>query len=318
MRRRQSLQILELETKLDQLLSENRQLQASKAKVESSLADALHNQQRDSTALSERDVQLRQKDSEIEYLKNSIGWIQGELARLTEMNKSLAVTHTELTASHEERYGALQAEYAEEHEKLEQTTKELEELRQQNSEMSSKVESVVREQIDAALEEKDAEIDRLRGELESAREQIRALQREILESKPKENFLVIRDEDYFEDASQELCRHVQQWVLRFSKASDMRGCRLVDEVGDDKISDRLDNAILDGTDVDVYLNDRVKRRDVFMSVVMHMVWEFIFTRYLFGMDREQRQKLKTLEKILSEVGTSSIYMRSMTTFKLTS
>jgi hypothetical protein len=26
-----------------------------------------------------------------------------------------------------------------------------------------------------------------------------------------------------------------------------------------------------------------------MSVVMTMVWEFIFTRYLFGMDREQRQ-----------------------------
>jgi len=39
-----------------------------------------------------------------------------------------------------------------------------------------------------------------------------------------------------------------------------------------------------------------------MSVVMTMVWEFIFTRYLFGMDREQRQKLKALEKILAEVG----------------
>ena len=317
MRRRQSLQIIDLENKLEQLLSENRQLQASKAKVESSLANALQNQQRDASALSERDVQLRQKDSEIEYLKNSLGWIQGELARLTEINKSLTDSHTELTASHEERYGALQVEYAEEHEKLEQTTRELEELRQQNMAMSSKMESVVREQIDTALEEKDAEIDRLRGELEMAREQIRALQREILESKPQENFLVVRNEDYFEDACQELCRHVQQWVLRFSKSSDMRGCRLVEEVRDDKIIDRLENAILDGTDVDVYLNDRVKRRDVFMSVVMTMVWEFIFTRYLFGMDREQRQKLKTLEKILGEVGKSSITLHSMTSFGLT-
>jgi hypothetical protein len=32
------------------------------------------------------------------------------------------------------------------------------------------------------------------------------------------------------------------------------------------------------------------------------VWEYVFTRYLFGMDREQRQKLKALEKILAEVG----------------
>jgi len=35
---------------------------------------------------------------------------------------------------------------------------------------------------------------------------------------------------------------------------------------------------------------------------MTMIWEYVFTRYLFGMDREQRQKLKALEKTLSEVG----------------
>jgi len=57
--------------------------------------------------------------------------------------------------------------------------------------------------------------------------------------------------------------------------------------------------------VDIYLADRVKRRDVFMSVVMTMIWEYIFTRYLFGMDREQRQKLKQLEKNLSDVGPPS-------------
>ena len=40
-----------------------------------------------------------------------------------------------------------------------------------------------------------------------------------------------------------------------------------------------------------------------------MMWEYIFTRYLFGMDREQRQKLKALEKQLSEVGSSSAVHR---------
>jgi hypothetical protein len=38
---------------------------------------------------------------------------------------------------------------------------------------------------------------------------------------------------------------------------------------------------------------------------MTMIWEYIFTRYLFGMDREQRQKLKQLEKNLSDVGPPS-------------
>jgi hypothetical protein len=70
------------------------------------------------------------------------------------------------------------------------------------------------------------------------------------------------------------------------------------------MADRFDNALLDGSDADAYLSDRVRRRDVFMSVVMTMVWEYIFTRYLFGMDREQRQKLKSLEKQLGEVGPS--------------
>jgi len=41
---------------------------------------------------------------------------------------------------------------------------------------------------------------------------------------------------------------------------------------------------------------------VFMSIVMSMMWEHVFTRYLFGMDRDQRQKLKTLEKTLTEIG----------------
>ncbi|KMU85460.1 hypothetical protein CIHG_03242 [Coccidioides immitis H538.4] len=46
-----------------------------------------------------------------------------------------------------------------------------------------------------------------------------------------------------------------------------------------------------------------------MSVVMTMMWDYIFTRYLFGMDREQRQKLKTLEKQLCEVGPPAAVQR---------
>ncbi|KAM0260060.1 hypothetical protein ACHAQJ_002984 [Trichoderma viride] len=109
-------------------------------------------------------------------------------------------------------------------------------------------------------------------------------------------------ENYFERRCKLLCAHVEQWVLRFSGLSHSRHARLTSEINDGKIIDRLDDCILDGSDVDSHLSDYVKRRDVFMSMMMNMLWEFIFTRYLFGMEREQRQKLKALEKLLTEIG----------------
>jgi hypothetical protein len=132
-------------------------------------------------------------------------------------------------------------------------------------------------------------------------------------------FLTIRDEDYFDNACQQLCAHVQSWVIRFSKFSDMRACRLMGEINNDKILDRLDNAVLDGSDVDDYLKDRIRRRDVFMAMTMSMIWEYVFTRYLFGMDREQRQKLKSLEKMLLEVGPpAAVHQWRATTLTLLS
>lgn len=178
-----------------------------------------------------------------------------------------------------------------------QTSRELEDVRESHSNLMAGA---------GSMEDKDREIAQLRADLEAAQDRIREMQVEILASKADDShFLVVRDEDYFDSACQKLCQHVQQWVLRFSKFSDMRACRLTSEINNDKTIDRLDNAILDGSDVDSYLSDRVKRRDVFMSMTMTMVWEFVFTRYLFGMDREQRQKLKSLEKQLSEVGPAS-------------
>jgi hypothetical protein len=167
---------------------------------------------------------------------------------------------------------------------------------------------IIRHEIDAAMIQKNAEIEKLQQDLAEARDKIRELESQIL-SLADADILDTKDEDYFDTACQKLCQHVQQWVLRFSKFSDTRVCRETKEVRDEKIVDRFDNAILDGSDVDIYLADRVKRRDVFMSVVMTMIWEYVFTRYLFGMDREQRQKLKQLEKNLAEVGPASAVNR---------
>jgi len=280
MRRRQSMQVLDLESRVEQLAAENRMLAEFKAQAERTLQSSQH-----------ASSSLVEKDAEIDSLKRSLEWLQNEVSRLTEANDGLASANVTLARQHGDRYGMLESQHS-------QTTRELEEAREAHNNLSADVEGVV--------QDKDQEIAQLRAELEAVKERIRAMQRQILASKASDSeFLTIRDEDYFDNACQQLCQHVQQWVLRFSKFSDMRACRLTSEINNDKTIDRLDNAILDGSDVDSYLADRIKRRDVFMSMTMTMVWEFVFTRYLFGMDREQRQKLKSLEKTLSEVGPAS-------------
>ncbi|KAI0020171.1 hypothetical protein F4780DRAFT_770824 [Xylariomycetidae sp. FL0641] len=271
MRRRQSIQVLELESRVEQLIAENRALVDARAQAEQSLSH------RNSSAISER-------DAEIESLKASLQWLRNEVTRLTEVNDGLQSANNLLALQHNDKYGQLESRHA-------SASKELDELRG------------ARGQYTQTLQDKDAEIQELRDQLKATKEQIREMQRQILATKPPDaEFLRLKDEDHFEHRCQQLCTHVQQWVLRFSKFSDMRACRLTSEINDEKTIDRLDNSVLDGTDVDDYLSDRVRRRDVFMSMTMNMIWEFVFTRYLFGMDREQRQKLKSLEKLLTEVG----------------
>lgn len=281
-------------------------LQDAKSKAERGIQELGYAHDRNKNAAKEaietRDLQLREKDSEILKLRETLEWVQKEVARLTEVNESLAATNLSLSSDQDHRYSQLQLEHDTTKQQWQQSTRELEELRQQHVHLSTGMEDIVRHEISIALNNKNVETRRLRDELEAAKEQVRALQQQILASKPSDDVLITRDEDYFDSQCQQLCQHVQQWVMRFSKFSDSKSCRLTSDIIDEKITDRFDNAILDGSDVDNYLADRKRRRDVFMSVVMTMVWEFIFTRYLFGMDREQRQKLKSLEKLLGEVG----------------
>ncbi|KAI5210077.1 hypothetical protein E4T39_00645 [Aureobasidium subglaciale] len=300
MRKRQSMHILDLEAKLDQLASENRYLQDA---VDQSIP--AHLSSGDDVNLQDmlktRDMQLQDKDAEIQQIRVLLESLQREIAKLTDVNNNLSEANRSFTANNDIHYATLQNEHANAHKQLQQTSQELEGLKNQHHELSDNIEDTVRQEIANALEGKNAEIRKLREELDVATQQIRLLQSEILASQG-DNYLTTRDEDYFDTSCQKLCQHVQQWVLRFSKFSDNRMCRLTSDLTDDKIAARLDNAILDGSDVDKLLGDRIRRRDVFMSVVMTMIWEYVFTRYLFGMDREQRQKLKALEKILSETG----------------
>lgn len=289
------MHIMELENKLDMLVSENRALQDAKFAQPDLIHGSLQEQ------IDARDLQLREKDNEILQMRTMLEPMQQEINRLMEMNGGLTDANRNLVDDTNGRYATLQQEHAHAHEQWQNTSRELENLREDHGKLTAGMREAIAAQLTVALADKDHEIRTLREELEVATERIRALQVQIQGSKSND-FLTVRDEDYFDGACQRLCQHAQQWVLRFSKTSDSRICRLSSDLRDDKIEARLDNALLDGTDVDKLLGDRVRRRDVFMSVTMTMIWEYVFTRYLFGMDREQRQKLKALEKILAEVG----------------
>ncbi len=301
-------QVRDLEARLDQLVSENRLLAAAKVDVEKELEEVHYNQSRIENAsqevLSTRQLALQDKDAELEKLRAALRWMQNEVTKLTEVNEGLASANQALATTHTQ----LESQHIQTQTKWQDSTRDLETLRSQHEQLSSGMEDIVRHEIDTALAAKNAELRQLYMNLEVAKEKIRELQQQILASQ-KDDVITARDEDYFDGACQQLCQHVQQWVLRFSKFSDTRICRSTNEVRDDKIVERFENAIIDGSDVDIYLADRIKRRDVFMSVVMGMIWEFVFSRFLFGMDREQRQKLKQLEKNLLEVGPKSAVHR---------
>ncbi|KAL5335034.1 hypothetical protein BJX70DRAFT_336273 [Aspergillus crustosus] len=308
-RHRRSMQHLqELEFRLDHLISENRDLAAARDAAEDKLRNASLARRKSDHALNTRAADLRDREAELEQLRQSVEWFQKEVARLSDENTGLTTTNATLIATH-----------TQEIQEVQQTAmRDVEHLRSQNERLSVDLHERIKQEIETALGQKNAELRRLREELESARDKVKELQEQISASM-NDNVIAFRGEDYFEAACQKLCGHVQQWVLRFSKHSDSRRCRKLIDIQDEKIADRFDNAILDGSDTDSYLGDRVRRRDVFMSVVMSMIWEFVFTRYLFGMDREQRQKLKSLEKQLIEVGPrNSIHRWRATTLTLLS
>ncbi|KAI9725118.1 MAG: hypothetical protein M1828_003460 [Chrysothrix sp. TS-e1954] len=295
LRKRQSMHISELETKLDEVLAENRALQKS-----SGTTRTLGNLDEDATP--SRDRVLQEKDVEIQTAYASLQTLQDEVARLTEQNATLVETNEGLSSDTGGKYATMQAEHERSREGWRNTQMELQDLRARHDDLNTGMDSTVRQSVDNAMRAKNAEINSLRGQLSEASDRIKSLQQQITSSRGGEDFLQSRSEEYFDNACQQLCQHVLSWVKRFSKVSDMRACRSSSRIGDENIETRLDNAMLDGTNVDAYLSDRQRRREIFTSLFMTVIWEYVFTRYLFGLERDQRQKLKVLEKTLSEVG----------------
>lgn len=304
----------QLEYRLDQLISENRLLTVERDAAEDKLKKTTVARRKSDQALNSQNTDLRDRAEEVEALKKSVEWFQKEVNRLTEENEGLMGDKANLASAHEQELQEFQ----------EFSAREIEELRTQYRQAITDTQDRIRWEVD----EKNADLRRLREELQREREEVQKLQHKIASG--LDNVLVLRDDQFFRAACHNLYAHVQHWVKRFSKHSDdlkylkfdelqeqeARSKRLeedkkmaarldvdkLDRLDVDKLIGRFDNTILDGSDVESYLIHRVGRRDVFMSVIMTMMWKFIFAPYMFGIDSEKQKKLNSLEEQLAEAG----------------
>ncbi|GCB23186.1 hypothetical protein AAWM_06071 [Aspergillus awamori] len=112
--------------------------------------------------------------------------------------------------------------------------------------------------------------------------------------------LAICDEEGFQYSLAKLFGRCSRWVSMLLEHSNNAPCLSLGELTFEHIADQFRNAILDGSNVDGLLANPLYRKNTFISVTMTMVWEFIFTRYLFGLEWPIRSAIKRLEKELAQ------------------
>ncbi|GLA99423.1 hypothetical protein AtubIFM57143_008112 [Aspergillus tubingensis] len=112
--------------------------------------------------------------------------------------------------------------------------------------------------------------------------------------------LVLYKGNHFHDSVDMLFRLCFDWVSDFLEPFSDVLCRSLGNPHPANNRGRFRDAILNGSDVDALLADPIHRRNIFMSVTMTLIWEFIFTRYLFGLERPIRSGIKRLEKELGQ------------------
>ncbi|KAG0639027.1 hypothetical protein HOY80DRAFT_886942 [Tuber brumale] len=317
-RRRQSLQIVDLENRLQTLAAENTDLTHDKANVEKSLNEAIARGKSEAKALSldleEKKTLLEEKDSQIEELQRKIEWYRTEVTRLSQTNDSLNQTNTALSTSYKLSYAALKAKYDKKQEAMLKLSDEHLELQRNFTEMQTGMESIIRTE----LSEKDTELERLRVELERAREEVRKLQNK-LSARQTNKYVDTKDIAYFNSSCKNIFQSVKIFCKQFSSFSTGKKCVHVHRIADETMRDRVEAVMLDDRGVRRMLKEEKRRPEVFMAIVMRMVWELVFTRYLFGLEAEERRKLLSLEKILTDVGApAAVHQWRATTLTLLS
>lgn len=260
---------------------------------------------------------LAKRDRELRELQHSIAFYRAEVARLSEANDSLGATNAQIQDTFKKDIANVNKKYDRKREHLIQLSKEHTDLQKQYSELQGGMEKVIRQEIQVAIQDKDAEIDKLKDELGMARALVKKLQKEALTAaadaaqqiahaqeagKNEVNkYLSLKPEEYFPTAWKDFTVQLYAWCAKFSKQSE-RTCLSLHRIADDWVRDRVEVVMLDDTGVRRILKDKTKRQDVLAAIVMRIIREAIFTRYLFGLTAEERQKLNGIERHLSESG----------------
>lgn len=298
------MQIVDLENRLEGLAAENTSLIQEKANVEKTLSESIQRHRKD-TAIFTKEIEegkalLTEKDSEITELRKKLDYYHTEVQRLSQANSSLNKTNTSLSTSYKFSYGALAGKYERKREQLATLSKEHTELQASFADVQATMENVIRNQ----LKEKDSELERLRDELTKAREEVRKLQQQVT-TRQDNKYLDTKDLHHFSSSCQQLYSSLKIWCNQFSSFSIGKKCVHVHRLEDEAVRDRVEHVMLDDRGVRRMLKDENKRSEVFMAITIRMIWEHVFTRYLFGLEVDERKKLISLETTLAEVGTYS-------------
>jgi len=317
-RRRQSLMLADLETRVESLAAENTALTQDKANVERTLADIRARAKKEAADLAAtieaQNHLLGEKESQITELHKKLDWYREEVQRLTLHNDALNQTNSSLSKTYQNRYAELNAKYEHKQDQLIELGKQHAELETLYNEMSNGVDNIYRQE----MEDKDNELERLRQELERAREEVRALQRRV-STRQSDRYLDIKDLPHFAQSSARLFNEVQEWAASFSTVSAGKRIVHVHRITDDAVKDRFENVMLDDRGVRRMLKREEQRPQVFTAILMRLIWEFVFTRYLFGLQVDERQRLLHLERTLGEVGApQAVHQWRATTLTLLS
>lgn len=323
LRKRQSLQMLDLETRIRTLNEQNSQLSGELARLQHDANSSQkkmeavvykHLQERSALveALEIRSLAVSERESQIETLKKNLEWYKQEDDNLTQQLQQLRINNEQLIATE----ATQRQQYERKREQLHNLSQQHSDLQEQYTALSSGLNDIINQQVATVTKAKDTEIEKLKQELATARNNANKLQVKL---NAMNRYIDAKDEVFFARSCGHLFNAVQQWCVKFSKFSDTATCVDFDTITNESVKDLVESVVLDGSDVRAMLRDRVKRREIFMAMTMSLIWELIFCRYMFGLDAEERKKLKSLEEKLNEVGPpAAVHMWRATTLQLLS
>lgn len=132
------------------------------------------------------------------------------------------------------------------------------------------------------------------------------------ESRQDYMYLGAKDLHHFSSSCRQLFSSLRIWGDQFSKFSAGRKCVPIAQIADEASRDRVESVMLDDRGVWSMLKDEKRRSEVFVAIAMRVIWEDVFSRFLFGLGQGEVEKLLSLERTLSQCGThepASIYNR---------